>query len=79
MKKNRWIAVILNLLFPGAGYLYIGKRALFGGILLAGTLLGYYWSFTDPLAEKLFASPLMMGAEGLFAIALAVDVYQEAK
>lgn len=67
------------MLFPGAGYLYVGKRALFGGILLAGALLGYYWSFTDPLAEKLFANPLIMMAEGLFALALAVDVYKDTK
>jgi len=79
MKKNPWIAAILNLLFAGAGYLYLGKRGLFGGMLLAGVLVAYYWSFTDPLAETLFSNALFMIAEGLFAVALAVDAYQEAK
>lgn len=79
MKKNPWIATILNLLFPGAGYLYVGKRVLFGGMLLTGTAIGYYWTFTDPLAENLSANPLLLLAEGLFAVAFAVDAYQEAK
>lgn len=29
-KKSPWLAALLNFILPGLGYLYIGKRLLFG-------------------------------------------------
>ncbi len=34
-KKNPWVAAILNLLFPGIGFAYLGSAAL----ILAGIIL----------------------------------------
>lgn len=34
-KKNPWLAAILNLLFPGIGFVYLGSTALIvGGMVL---------------------------------------------
>lgn len=41
-KKKPWAAALLNLLLPGLGYVYAGKRVVFGaGILLTSVIL--YW------------------------------------
>ncbi len=41
---NRWVAALAALLFPGAGYFYLGRRGravFFGVIVLACVFLGY--------------------------------------
>jgi len=36
---SKGVAAVLNLLFWGAGYLYLGKRKILGGGLLIGFML----------------------------------------
>lgn len=41
---NRWVAALVALLFPGAGYFYLGRRSralFFGLIVLTCVFLGY--------------------------------------
>jgi hypothetical protein len=41
-KKNPVLAAILNLILPGIGYVYSGKRIGFGiGLILVGSMLSY--------------------------------------
>lgn len=40
-KKNPWIAALLNFLFYGAGYLYVGKKKTFGiGLVIVAVIMG---------------------------------------
>lgn len=36
--KKPWLAAVLNIL-PGLGYLYLGKRTFFGGLVLTSNFL----------------------------------------
>lgn len=74
--KSLWGALILNLLFPGLGYLYVGrKRQLFSVGLLAGTVISY---FSPALWKSDVDAPLMIGGL-ILALVFAVDAYQDAK
>jgi len=33
MVKKPWLAAVLNIIFSGLGYIYVGKRKLFGALL----------------------------------------------
>ena len=72
------LAAVLNALVWGAGYLYLGRRNVTGGLLLAGYLLIHgYWitvvgvvpALTTPSTLVVFAGHLLISA------ALAYDVY----
>ena len=82
MKKNPVVAAILNLLFFGAGTVYVGKRVAFGLVLIValntvqaieilvspvvGNLIPQYW-------------PFFVGGLVVTKIAMAADGYREAK
>lgn len=79
MKKNPWIAAVLNLVITGAGYIYVGKRVSFGALLLVADLFAYYWMFTDPVGQKLMENGLITIAGLLYLFAFAYDAYKDAK
>ena len=83
VKKNAWVAAILNFLTIGLGYVYVGKRPLLGVLLTlgAGGLLRY---------EELRIAPAVTGvlyphwivafvAMALVGVATGIDGYREAK
>jgi len=91
VNKNPWVAAILNFFFPGAGYLYTGRRRLLG----AGWLLGAILLTVVEQSAAIFPA-LGLEAAGLQAAApevynllfvtvflmntmFAVDAYQEAR
>ena len=77
MKRRPWLAGVLNLLFPGLGYIYIGKRKLFGILLIiTGILILIDLNLFD---TAMFQSPiaLIVGIIGQFAF--AYDAYNDAK
>jgi hypothetical protein len=78
MKKNPWLAVLLNVVVTGAGYLYLGKRTTFGVLLIISEFLAYVWMFSDPAAKPLFSNNGIMIVGITFLAAFAVDTYQEA-
>lgn len=77
MKKNPWIAAVLNFFFMGLGTLYIGQRKLTGlGLTLAALILTYVEFQLKIAAPSLY--PIMFGAVFVANIVLAIDGYQEA-
>lgn len=79
MKKNPWIAAILNLTFSGLGYLYVGRKILFGSLILIANLIAYIWYFINLSKYQFVTDPLFNLPLLFLAIAFAIDAYQEAK
>jgi uncharacterized membrane protein len=78
MKKNPWIAAVLNFFFMGLGTLYIGRRKLLGaGLTLAALILTYVEMQVKGAAPALY--PIMFGAVFVANTVLAIDGYNEAK
>jgi hypothetical protein len=78
MKKNPWIAVVLNFFFMGLGTLYIGRRKFLGaGLTLAALVLTYVEMQLKGAAPALY--PIMFGAVFVANTVLAIDGYNEAK
>ena len=78
MKKNPWIAAVLNFFFMGLGTLYIGNRKLTGlGLTLAAFALTYVEMQLKVAAPALY--PIMFGAVFVANTVLAIDGYNEAK
>jgi hypothetical protein len=80
MKKNPWIAAILNFLLYGAGYVYIGKNKGFGlALILAWIVLRtadirYYLHSTS--LENWF---ILMAGLAILQFTFAIDGYRQAK
>lgn len=81
MNNKPWLAAILNLVLPGLGYIYAGKRMLFGSAVLLYYLAIYYTAFflpsttvDEPLTtiEKLTALMFL-----LLSIAFSYDAYRD--
>lgn len=79
MKKKPWLAALLNILVTGLGYIYIGKRVLFGILLIIGEIFAYIWVFTDPRAFSLFENIWVSLSGILYIVAFAIDAYKCAK
>ena len=78
MKKNPWIAAVLNFFFMGLGTLYIGRRKLTGaGLTLAALALTYVEFGIQDLAPNLYM--IMFAAVFVANTVLAIDAYNEAK
>jgi len=78
-KKNPWVAALLNLLFYGAGYLYIGKKKTFGvGLIIVVVIIGIETVLRpmDHLGDLIGTHSVSMTAMG---IVLAYDVYKMAR
>ena len=74
--KDPRIAAVLNLSFPGAGYLYAGKRKLLAwGIMVAyvsalvsaNLQIGTFFFGTALLHSRGFVSELILAAPSIFA------------
>jgi hypothetical protein len=77
-KKNPWVAALLNLLFYGAGYLYIGKKKAFGvGLIIVAVIIGIETVLIpmDHLGDPVGTHSVSMTAMG---IVLAYDGYKMA-
>ena len=78
MKKNPWIAAVLNFFFMGLKTLYIGRRKLLGaGLTIAALILTYVEMQVKGAAPALY--PIMFGAVFVANTVLAIDGYNEAK
>ena len=80
MKKNPWIAAILNFLLYGAGYAYIGKKKGFGMALI------FAWIILRTADIKFFLSVgahptwlILMAGLAILQLTFAIDAYNEAK
>lgn len=73
-KKIPIIAAILNFLLVGLGYLYTGRKKVFGILLLVYAVLAFLTPFV-PLIQTPYTT-FALGT--LFALAIAYDGLQDA-
>ena len=73
-RKSRGLAALLNLLLPGVGYLYVGRRVGFAVLLFIGVLIGTAEAFSDDGTISVFEA---VGGI-LISFAFAVDGWGEA-
>src|SRR3989344_7623691 len=77
MTKNPWIAGILNII-PGLGYLYLGKRKVFAGLLLLSLLITIMDKIFNPWPDM--STTLFYWIEGtLILSAFFYDAFMETK
>ncbi len=78
--KNPWVAAFLNFFISGLGYIYSGRRTLFGVLLVASELILLVWILRASDDIRPYFSDIWMIVAGLIAsVAFAVDVYREVK
>ncbi len=81
MTHKPWVAAIFNLLVPGSGYLYNGKRLFLGGALTIFYLLSYYIGLSQsaPTSDAPITIVNIVLLISFFAanIAFSWDAYQE--
>lgn len=78
LKKNPWLAAVLNFLFWGGGYIYNGKRVNYGiGLVVATFIVHGLKSIFLPIGSliRTIVSLVFIGLSVYFAI----DGYKEAK
>jgi hypothetical protein len=74
LKKNPWIAAVLNFILPGIGYLYLGQRKIFGALVFISVVLQIV-AYRNTTSDSIFAS--IAGLVILFAF--AYDAYKLAE
>jgi hypothetical protein len=87
MRHNPYVVGICNAVIPGLGYILIGERKVFGGLLLAGSVACIILSIVEPgfASGSLFVSQTPGGVvlETLwylfFLAAFAYDAWEIAK
>jgi hypothetical protein len=82
-QKKAWIAVLLNLI-PGAGYIYLNPKRVFGWILISVEILFFIatlMTWEEPIPEVTNASADALGSLAflLLGAAFMVDAYFETK
>ena len=73
-RKSPILAAVLNFLFPGVGYLYVGRRVTFAVLLFIGYLFGIFAFFI----EEFRFGGLELVSSTVVAIAFAIDAWSEA-
>ena len=82
MKKNPILAAILNLLFFGAGTVYVGKRVGIGvALILSLNTIQVIEILVSPAVGNLIPRywPFLLAALIVTKIVMAVDGYREAQ
>jgi hypothetical protein len=82
MKKNAWLAAILNFFLFGAGTIYVGRRVAVGLLLtLGGTSAQVVEIFVSPAFKNAIPAqwPFLLGGLVVLKIGLAIDAFREAK
>jgi hypothetical protein len=79
-KKKPWLAALLNVILPGVGYIYAGKRKLFGVLWLIGGALACISVFTNLEAYSFMTEDIWLSlAVILMDVAFGIDAYRDAK
>jgi len=78
-KKKPWLAATLNILISGLGYIYTGKRKIFGSLLILMEIDQYIWIFMNPSILNLAKSFWSISVNLLFILAVSIDGYNTAK
>jgi len=81
MKKNPWIAAVLNFILPGLGYIYAGqKRKLYGvGLFILSIWVGFHdWEeIRGVLTGKMGISEHFLLFIILYPLVFAWDAYRD--
>ncbi|MBS3131380.1 hypothetical protein J4212_03025 [Candidatus Woesearchaeota archaeon] len=81
--KKPWLAALLNLIIPGLGYLYVGRRITFAVLLVSGEILALIGDWKEIFSEEpiLFTlnETLLTLSLLLTWIAFAYDGYKTAE
>ena len=81
VRKNPWIALVLNVLLWGTGYIYNGRRKVFG-ILILLSEIGAIAALGPEYFADIFAYEINLPLETMAAVltvAFALDAWNEAK
>jgi hypothetical protein len=73
MNNNPWFAVLINILFPGLGYVYVGQRIWFGILLLVAGVADIIWRIVEDIGFQL--TPALLVSLVAYWVATTVDVY----
>lgn len=79
MKKNPWIAALLNFVFLGAGYVYLKKRKMLGLGLIAVVIVMTVEFFLGTIGHVQNLINTHSYSLTLLSIVLAYDAYGLAK
>jgi hypothetical protein len=82
MKKNPWVAAVLNFLLCGGGYLYLGRRMLPAVLLtVGGTTVQVLEISQSPIFRQPMWNlwPIFLGGLVVAKVGLAIDAYREAQ
>lgn len=78
MTKNPWIAAVLNFVLWGLGYIYIGRRRLFGTLMLiSDIMLGIIYFLFLMVPQSFLILILMEIPFVIISLAFAYDAYKE--
>lgn len=76
--KKPWLACLLNIIFPGVGYIYVGNRVMFGILFFISSLIVFSSSLSlEDISIKMLGIIIVSGVFQL--IALAYDAYKDAE
>jgi phosphotransferase system glucose/maltose/N-acetylglucosamine-specific IIC component len=85
-RKHPVLLGIINALLPGLGYLLLGQRKVFGGILFSGVVCSLLIMVVEPsslyiwlLTTTPLGNVLEVASYTLFTIAFGYDAYALAK
>lgn len=74
-KKSPLLAAILNFLFLGVGYLYLGKRKIFGWLMIVAFIIMSIEFLLGTLNHLTNISNTHTVSLTLIAVAVGVDAY----
>jgi len=81
VKKNPWVAAVLNFFLFGGGTLYVGRRMVPGLLLTVGgnVVQALEISVSPAVSHPMWPNwPILIGGLVVLKIGLAIDGYQEA-
>jgi multisubunit Na+/H+ antiporter MnhG subunit len=73
MNKNPWIAVLINIIFPGLGYIFVGERMWFGILFVVAGVADIIWRITEEIGFSL--TPALLVSWAAIWVATSIDVY----
>lgn len=71
--KKPWAAALLNILLPGLGYVYVGKRTLFGSGVLFASVISYWGATFENLPMSVWIDSFII------TILFAYDGFKDAQ
>lgn len=77
MQNSKWLAVLINLVFPGFGYIYVGERIWFGILIAIAGITDLMWRFVTENGFAMNAFLLVSWAS--IYLATTLDVYFAAR